>query len=146
MSVPVGFRPQKLVVAGLLCQGDRVLLARRRADQAHPGQWEFPGGKIEPGEAPTDALRRELREELAVDVEVGGIWDVLFHRYPDFDLLMLVYFCALVRGATPVPREVAEVVWSPVAELMDYDVLPADAPLIARLAREGVPQTIVSAG
>ena len=89
-------RRRTLVVAGLILGDDgRVLIAQRRADQALGGLWEFPGGKVEPGEAPVAALARELREELGVTAAVGRIWDVLFHAYPAFDLVMLVYACRL---------------------------------------------------
>src|ERR1044071_5108457 len=91
-------RPRKLVVAGLLARDGRVLVTQRRADQALPLQWELPGGKVEPGEAPVAALARELREELGVETAVGRIWDVLFHAYPEFDLVMLVYACRLLPG------------------------------------------------
>src|SRR5204863_9834071 len=92
-------RARKLVVAGVIVGGDRrILITQRRADQALGGKWEFPGGKVEPGEAPVDALVRELREEIGVTVGVGRIWDVLFHAYPDFDLVMLVYPCRIVAG------------------------------------------------
>src|SRR5687768_15766364 len=85
-------RERKLVVAGVIVGGDRrILITQRRADQALPLKWEFPGGKVEPGEAPADALVRELAEELGVTASVGRIWDVLFHAYPSFDLVMLVY-------------------------------------------------------
>src|SRR5687768_18110569 len=95
-------RPRKLVVAGLIVDDERglVLITQRRADQALGGQWEFPGGKIEPGEAPAHALHRELVEELGVTVEVGPIWDALHHIYPTFELLMLVYRCRLRAGET----------------------------------------------
>jgi len=131
-------RPRKLVVAALLRDpSGRILLTRRRADQPMPGQWELPGGKIEPGESPSEALVRELREELGISVRVGRAWDILFHRYPEFDLLMLVYACELpVRGPRPRPLEVAELAFVAPAQLSDYDVLPADAPLIARLRAE----------
>ena len=73
-------------------------MSRRRADQPMPLLWEFPGGKVEPGEAPEAALAREVREELGCGVAVGRIHDVVFHAYPDFDLYMLVYACAIVDG------------------------------------------------
>jgi uncharacterized protein len=127
--------PRKLVVAAL-CQNaaGAVLLSQRRADQAMPLLWELPGGKIEPGELPEEALRRELREELDVSAEVGPIFDVISHRYPEFDLLMHVYCCSLDRE--PVAREVACVRWVPVARLLDLPVLPADRPLMERLMNE----------
>jgi len=127
------------VVAGLIIGDDhRVLISQRRADQALPLQWEFPGGKVEPGEAPADALVRELREELGVTVAVGRIWDVLFHAYPAFDLVMLVYACRIVDGE-PRAVEVAEVAWVPPHELARWDILPADRPLVERLATEKLP-------
>jgi 8-oxo-dGTP diphosphatase len=137
-------RPRKLVVAGLVADRGQVLVTQRRADQAHPLAWEFPGGKIEPGESPEAALRRELGEELGAEVEVGPIWDVLFHAYPDFDLLMLVYPCRLVAGATARPVEVADLAWSPPGALDRFAILPADAPLVARLGREGLPSFLAA--
>ncbi len=132
-------RDRKLVVAGLIVGSDgRVLISQRRADQALPLQWEFPGGKVEPGEAPVAALARELREELGVEVEVGRIWDVLFHAYPDFDLVMLVYACRVVAGE-PRPVEVAQVAWVAPGQLSAWDILPADRPLVDRLEHEGPP-------
>jgi len=132
-------RERKLVVAGLILGNDgRVLIAQRRADQALPLQWEFPGGKVEPGEAPVAALERELAEELGVTVAVGRVWDVLFHPYPDFDLVMLVYACRIVAGE-PRAVEVAAVAWVPPGELPARDILSADRPLVDRLVREGIP-------
>lgn len=140
MSEP---RPRKLVVAGLVLGEDgRILITQRRADQSLPLQWEFPGGKVEPGEAPTAALARELAEEVGITAEVGRIWDVLFHAYPAFDLVMLVYACTLARGSAP-PRavEVADLAWVACSELPGmWDILPADRPLVARLVAEGPPR------
>jgi len=134
------------VVAGLIVDDDRrVLLTRRRPDQAMGGFWELPGGKIEPGEAPVAALRRELVEEIGVEVEVGSAWDVLHHAYPDFDLLMIVYRCRLAPGQRPRAVEVADLAWCRPDELGGYEVLPADAPLVARLAAEGPPAWGLSA-
>lgn len=130
--------PRKLVVAGLIVRDGLVLITQRRADQALPLQWEFPGGKVEPGESPLDAMVRELREEIGVTVQVGRIWDVLFHAYPTFDLVMLVYTCSLVEGE-PRAVEVADVQWVPPAKLPEWDILPADKPLVERLVAEGPP-------
>jgi 8-oxo-dGTP diphosphatase len=131
-------RKRTLVVAGLVARDGRVLITQRTATQALPLQWEFPGGKVEPGEAPVAALVRELREEIGVGVEVGRIWEVLFHAYPAFDLVMLVYACTLVDGE-PRAIEVADVAWVPIGELDRWDILPADRPLVERLRTEGVP-------
>lgn len=139
-------RARTLVVAGLIVGDDgRVLITQRRPDQAFGGAWEFPGGKVEPGEAPVDALIRELREEIGVRVAVGRIWDVLFHAYPDFDLVMLVYVCRIasdlpggIRGS-PRAVEVADVAWVAAHDLAAWDVLAADRPLVERLRVEGVP-------
>ena len=120
-------------------RGERVLISQRRADQSLPLQWEFPGGKVEPGEAPVAALARELREELGVDATVGRIWDVLFHAYPSFDVVMLVYPVALAPDDEPRAVEVAAVAWARPDELSGYAILPADQPLVARLVAEGPP-------
>ena len=134
-------RARKLVVAGLILGDDgRVLITQRRADQSLPLQWEFPGGKVEPGEAPIAALARELSEELGVVAVVGKVWDVLFHAYPDFDLVMLVYVCRLEPGSVPRAVEVADLAWVRTDELPGaWDILPADRPLVLRLAAEGPP-------
>jgi uncharacterized protein len=133
---PSAARPRKLVVAGL-CRntGGEIFLSQRRADQAMPLLWEFPGGKVEPGELPEEALRRELHEELGVEASIGPIFEVIGHRYPEFDLLMLVYRCTFDRE--PVAKEVAQVRWVAPADLLSYAILPADAPLVARLAAAG---------
>lgn len=101
-----------------------------------PNFWEFPGGKVEAGEAPTEALAREIREELGCDVIVGAIYEVVFHRYPDFDLYLLVYGCSLPAGATPMAKAVARVEWMAPRDLPGLGLLPADLPLARRLAAE----------
>ncbi len=137
MSAP---RARKLVVAGLVVRGDRILISQRRADQSLPLQWEFAGGKVEPGEAPVAALARELTEELGIHpARIGRIWDVLFHAYPTFDLVMLCYPVALLPDEEPRAVEVAAVAWCRPDELARYAILPADQPLVVRLVAEGLP-------
>jgi 8-oxo-dGTP diphosphatase len=132
-------RARTLVVAGLVIGDDqRILITQRRADQALGLRWEFPGGKVEPGEAPVAALERELREEIGVTVAVGRIWDVVFHAYPAFDLVMLVYVCRIVDGA-PRAVEVADLAWVEPRDLARWDILPADRPLVERLGAESLP-------
>jgi 8-oxo-dGTP diphosphatase len=122
-------------VAALVERDGRVLMSRRRPDQSLPNCWEFPGGKVEPGESPEAALAREIEEELGCGVRVGGVYEVVFHAYPDFDLYMLVYRCEIVAG-TPQARQVAAVDWVPVEVIPTLELPPADYPLARRLAAE----------
>ena len=132
-------RVRKLVVAGLIIGDDhRILITQRRADQELPLLWEFPGGKVEAGESPVAALVRELGEEIGVTVAVGRIWEVLFHAYPAFDLVMLVYVCRIVEG-WPRAVEVADLAWVAAHDLRRWDILPADRPLVDRLGAENLP-------
>jgi 8-oxo-dGTP diphosphatase len=131
--VAASARARKLVVAALVRRGDEILVSRRRADQPMPLLWEFPGGKVEPGEDPVVALAREVREELGCGARVGRIHEVVFHAYEAFDLVMLVYACDL--EGDPRPVQVAEVAWVDAKRLPSLDLLPADYPLAHALAR-----------
>jgi len=128
-------RKRLFVVAALIERRGRILLSQRRADQSFGLCWEFPGGKVEPGEDPRDALVREIREELACTVRAGDVIDVVFHAYPAFDLVMPVYRTGIVRG-TPRAAEVAAIAWVAPLELPQMAMPPADLPLAKRLARE----------
>jgi len=128
-------RRQLLVVAALIEQEGRVLVAQRRADQSQPLVWEFPGGKVEPGESPSQALVREIQEELACSIEVGAVVEVVFFAYDAFDLIMPVYR-ATIRAGVPLARQVAAVAWVARAELASLAFTPADIPLARRLASE----------
>jgi len=124
-----------LVTAALLCHDNRVLLTKRREDAPYPGYWEFPGGKVEADEDPMRCVERELMEELGITVRADGIYDVLFHRYPERTVLVLVYRCAWLAGDIR-DLQVAAHRWVEPTALATYRLLPADVPLAERLARE----------
>ncbi len=124
-----------LVAAVVLVDADgRVLLAQRPAGKAMAGLWEFPGGKVDPGETPEAALIRELAEELGIDVAASCLAPFTFasHAYPDFHLLMPLYVCRKWAGI-PTPREGQHLRWVRPARLADYPMPPADKPLLALL-------------
>jgi 8-oxo-dGTP diphosphatase len=127
--------PLILVAAVVLVDPDgRVLLAQRPAGKAMAGLWEFPGGKVDPGETPEAALIRELAEELGIDVAASCLAPFTFasHAYPDFHLLMPLYVCRRWTG-TPTAREGQRLRWVLPARLTDYPMPPADKPLFAML-------------
>jgi len=127
--------PLILVAAVALIDTDgRVLLARRPKGKEMAGLWEFPGGKVLPGESPESALVRELKEELGLDTAESCLAPFAFasHRYPAFHLLMPLYVCRRWSGM-PVPLEGQELAWVRPARLADYPMPPADRPLVALL-------------
>ena len=121
-----------LVSAVALIDPDgRVLIARRPEGKSLAGLWEFPGGKVEPGETPEAALIRELHEELGIDTHASCLAPLTFasHAYPDFHLLMPLFACRRWQG-TPQSREGQALKWVRAQELRDYPMPPADLPLI----------------
>ena len=121
-----------LVSAAILREKGRLLITRRPADKPLGGYWEFPGGKLHPGESPQQALVRELREELGIEVDVEEIFDVLFHRYDWGDVLLLAYNCRRLSGSIS-NLEVAEHKWVCPSRLGEFELLPADRPLIEKI-------------
>jgi 8-oxo-dGTP diphosphatase len=124
-----------LVSAVALVDADgRVLLAQRPAGKPLAGLWEFPGGKVNPGETPEIALIRELSEELGIDVAASCLAPFTFasYTYPDFHLLMPLYICRKWSGI-PTAREGQRLAWVRPARLGDYPMPPADPPLVAML-------------
>jgi 8-oxo-dGTP diphosphatase len=124
-----------LVVACALIDADgRVLIAKRPPGKALAGLWEFPGGKLEPGERPEDSLIRELAEELGISVKAACLAPLTFasHAYDDFHLLMPLYVCRRWDGMVTA-REGQELAWVRPTRLRDYPMPPADEPLIPPL-------------
>ena len=124
-----------LVAAVALIDADgRVLLAQRPEGKSMAGLWEFPGGKVEPGETPEAALIRELHEELGIDTWTSCLAPLTFasHSYPDFHLLMPVYACRRWKGIVQ-PQEGQQLAWVRAKDLRNYPMPPADVPLIPML-------------
>jgi 8-oxo-dGTP diphosphatase len=129
-------RPTMLVAAGVIVEGGRVLITQRKKGAHLAGLWELPGGKVEPGEDPREALGRELREELGIETSVGDILDVTFHRYDDADkTVLLLFFLATRLPGSPPPRalDVAAFEWSDTAGLDPARFPPADVPVLAKI-------------
>jgi len=124
-----------LVVAAVIGRGERILVTRRKTDAERGGLWEFPGGKVEPGEQEPAALVREIREELDCAVEVGPFLARHVHRYPDLEVELAFYGCTLPTGEEPKAIGVAAMEWAPRAELQRFEFCEADLPVLPLLGR-----------
>ena len=121
------------VVAAMIRDGARVLLCRRPEHKALGGKWEFPGGKIEPGETGAAALARECREELDVELAVGAALADVWQEYPGRSVHLTLYEARVASGE-PRRLEHSEIRWVRPEQLREYDLCPADARLIEMLS------------
>jgi 8-oxo-dGTP diphosphatase len=122
-----------VVVAAAVIERDGLVLLTRRPSGTHlEGLWEFPGGKVEEGESPEEALVRECREECAIEIRVRDILEVTYHRYPEKAVLLLFYDCALERGEVE-HREIADHVWCEPERIGDYPLPPPDDRVVAKI-------------
>ncbi len=122
------------VVAAVIRANDKIYTTQRGYGEFEGG-WEFPGGKIEPGETPQEALKREIKEELTADIEVGELIDTVEYDYPKFHLSMDCFWCTLVGGhLTLLEAEAAK--WLSYDELYSVDWLPADEGLIEKIKED----------
>ncbi len=125
-----------IVAAGIVIEDGRVLVTQRKAGAHLAGMWEFPGGKVEAGEDPKDALRRELAEELGIECAVGEVVDVAFHRFEDADKAVLLLFYEASRAAgSPAPRalDVAAFAWDGPDALAPGRFPPADVAVLEKV-------------
>lgn len=123
------------VTAAVIEEGGRVLIARRKAADRFGGLWEFPGGKLEPGEAPEAGLRREILEELGVETRIGGFLGAFPYDSSRLSIELLAYRVSIERGELrPVDHD--EIVWARPGDLPGYEFTEPDRPLVALLAAE----------
>jgi len=118
------------VVGAIIKDGDRYLVGQRAANKAQGGLWEFMGGKIEPGETPEQALARECREELALEIENEHIIDSVVHEYPEKTIRLTLISCSPKSGLIPNALEHQQIRWVTRAEMDTMDFAPADRELI----------------
>jgi 8-oxo-dGTP diphosphatase len=121
------------VVAAIIERSGRILICRRRSDGAHPLKWEFPGGKVEPGEQAPDALRRELSEELAIAAEIGPEVTRYEYAYPGKKPILLIFYRVTKFVGEPRNQVFHEMTWDEPARLRDYDFLEGDIDFVRTL-------------
>ncbi len=122
------------MVAAVLVRDGRILVTRRHAHAERGGQWELPGGKVEPGESEPEALAREIREELGCAISVGALVARTRHRYPDLEVELAFYACALAPGAEPRLLGAGAMEWAEARRLGEYEFCEADRPVLPEIA------------
>ena len=125
--------PAKLVTAAILRQGKAVLITRRGPQMSLAGMWEFAGGKVEPNETTEECLKRELREELSIEVEVESLMCFSDYTYEHGSFRILAYEARIIDGQ-PTLNEHEELAWVMPEELLSYDLLPADIAIAQHIA------------
>jgi 8-oxo-dGTP diphosphatase len=131
--------PTMIVVAGLIWQTGNLLICQRRRGQAHELKWEFPGGKVEPGETYEESLRRELHEELGIEADIGLERYRTYHHYPGLYTVHLIFFDIDAFQGQLCNHVFEQIRWAAPAVLPMFDFLDGDAELIVRLSRSNSP-------
>ena len=124
------------VVAALIWDGGRFMICQRPAHKARGLLWEFVGGKVEEGETGEQALIRECREEIAVELSVGDVFMEVLHEYPDLTVHLTLYNASIAKG-TPRKLEHNDIRWITPDEIPDYDFCPADVEILAAIIKNG---------
>jgi len=125
-----------VVAAAIIKQEEKFLLTRRKADSDLGGLWEFPGGKKESGETLKDCLRREVKEELGVEVSEPQFFHSLRHQYPEKEVELHFFTCSIIQGH-PQALDCAEIAWVLKHELISYKFPPADIPVLQKIIYDG---------
>ena len=123
------------VCAAVIHHQNKILITLRPEDKKLGGYWEFPGGKIETQESPEEVLKRELQEELDIEVDVGELLETIYHSYDWGNVVILAYWCHWINGDIK-HLEVADHCWVAVEKLLEYDILAADQPIIQKIQEQ----------
>lgn len=123
------------VTVAIIVKNEEVLIARRKLGHL-AGKWEFPGGKIEPGEQPEQCLKRELKEELGIDAAIRDFFGESVYQYDNGTIQLLAYYTVWSHGNLK-PTVHDKVIWSPVNQLSQYSFAPADMPFVRKLQEQG---------
>ena len=129
------------VVGAIIKDGDKYLVGQRAAHKSQGGLWEFMGGKIEPGETPEQALARECREELDLEIENERIIDSVVHEYPEKTIRLTLIECTPRVGSIPRPNEHQSIRWVTREEMLEMDFAPADRELIGKMKGDDYAKT-----
>ncbi|GAB1763162.1 (deoxy)nucleoside triphosphate pyrophosphohydrolase [Priestia aryabhattai] len=127
----------KKVTAAIIKDKNRLLIAKRHSKDPLGGKWEFPGGKIEPGETPQDCLVREIKEELGVEVKIGPFYDDNVYNSQDHSIHLLFYWAEIIKGEV-IPVVHDDLKWITINELASFDFAPADIPIVKKLMKEDI--------
>ena len=122
----------KEVIAGIIIDNNKILIAQRGLNEKLAGKWEFPGGKVELGETQQECLKREIKEELELNIEVGEYLGESIYTYPNSKIKLIAYFATIVDGDMKLSVH-DKIEWITINEIDKYDFAPADIPLIKKL-------------
>ncbi|MEW9121061.1 MAG: (deoxy)nucleoside triphosphate pyrophosphohydrolase [Thermotaleaceae bacterium] len=125
-----------IVTAAIIRRNGKILIAQRYPSEDHGLEWEFPGGKLEIGETPEACLKREIKEELNLDISVEDIFKVVYHTYPQKTILLLCYLCTFAEGEAK-PLECNAFQWIYLEEVYDYNFAGADLPIVEKILKKG---------
>jgi 8-oxo-dGTP diphosphatase len=124
-----------IVTAAVTLQEDKILITRRLQEKQQGGLWEFPGGKLHGEESPIEGLKREMAEELDLEISVGPIFEAAYYRYDWGPVLVLAYLCRVVGGVIR-NLQVAEHQWIEATQFSRFEMLPADRPIVQKLMKD----------
>lgn len=125
------------VVCGIIFKEDKILLCRRKTEKSLGGYWEFPGGKVEPNESESDALIRELKEELSIKVEIQKHFKTTLHKYDQVQIELIAYLCKFIQ-VDFVLIDHDEIEWVKKTELLSFNLAPADVPIANAIIAQGI--------